>query len=555
MSGRRHQEHRSSGGGRGHHAGHTRSGAPPATDVAQVLTLQAQAGNQAVAASIDAIQRRKPVGHVEVTSGEDMMGASALEGILYGRGQEELLNDLPPRARAAGDALWRCLHGRNPDGGYLPIEEQVTLYATAQPALSAMLDRALVAADGDYEPASHARRGLTELHTKLVATRAEEVAWGAGKAAELTSPKVKADRETMAAAARKGLDLYLGAEKALGATDIPGLTKDAREMRIKVLEGVIAICSTDDWPSYEKFRDDLDKQLARTDPDRVLGAGATVIEHIKKLSDWTIQSVTLIGEGMKSLLVMRGMLDEAARVTSALESLSKLGTAFAVLDVLHGTMVLLDSNANAADKIAGGLEVASGTVSIAGAVGGETIAAAAGELSPALIGATITYKSYKALAEYAFTSVVGGLSMVEVTNELEGDPIFAKKGMFRPNGLDDLALKVTEGRLRVESLMDQTLAAPEDQRAGVNRALDRQVNLLQNAVHALATQWSNAPLETLRAYMPPGDSLAWENAMSAQAEAFMVVDMAQRWEAALANAFLHRADIVNATMHATMQRH
>ena len=526
--------------------------------VAHVLTLQRQAGNRAVAAGVAALQRRKPRGHVEIISAEDTLGADALAAILFDRAGEERLGDLPPGARAAGEKLLRCMHGRLPDGGYLPIDEQLALYQAALPPLEAMLGRALAASDGDLPIATKARRGLAGLHESLVADRARGRAAEAGKAAELVGPREKVERMKLAELARRTLDLYVTGEEYLDKVDTqPGLSKELRASRIAALKGIVALCDTDEWPSYTKLRDDVDRQLERTDPDRMLGAGAAVLEHAKKATEWTTASLTLVGMGMKAVLAGRGMLEAAAAVGRALEGLEKLSGALAAIDILHGTMVLLDSNARGSEKVGAALEVISGGISVtgaaAGAVGAESVAAAAGQAAPWAAAVTINYKAYKALAEYTYSNVVGGLSMVEVTNEMEGDPIFAGKRMFRPGGLDDLGKAVTEARLRVESLGRQLDEAAPGDAGGVRRALGDQQVRLQHAIRTMQWHWARAPLAEIRAYMPRQElDLEWQNATSPDAEPWMVTDEARRWEEALQSAFIHKEQIVEATMHATM---
>ncbi len=533
-----------------------RTSAPTSPVVDHVLTVQRQAGNRAVASSIAALQRRKIRGHVEVVSGEEILGADAVEAILFERAREERLGDLPSSVRAAGEQLLRCLHGRTADGGYLPIDEQLSLYDTARGPLEAMLGRALAASGGDLPAATRARRGLVGLRDALIADRARGRAAEEAKAAELVGPREKAERMKLAELARKTLDIYVTGEELLDKSDLgQSADKEMRATRISALKGIIALCDTDDWPSYSKLVDEVDKQLARTDPDRMLGAGAAVLEQVKKAVEWTTSSLTLVGMAMRAVLMGRGMLDAAATVGAALEGLEKLSGALAAIDVLHGAMVLLDSKASGSEKVGAALEVISGGISITGAaataVGAEGAAAAAAEASPWAMAVTINYKAYKALAEYAYGNVVGGLSMVEVSEEMEGAAISTKRGTVRPGGLDDLGKAVTEARLRVESLERQLGAAASGEGGGVQRAMGEQVARLQRAVYALQRQWSNAPLEAVRAYMP-GMDLGAQNAMDPAAEPWMVVDEARRWEAALQAAFAHKQDIVEATMHQTI---
>jgi hypothetical protein len=532
--------------------------APASPLVDHVLDVQRRAGNRAVASSIAAIQRRKSRGHVEVISGEEILGADALEAILFQSAREERLGDLPSSVRAAGERLLRCLHGRTADGAPLPLEEQLSLYLAAHGPLEAMLGRALAASDGDLPSAAHARRGLAGLHDSLVATRATSRAAEEAKAAELVSPRVKAERMTLAATARKTLDIYVMSEELLASSDFgESESKELRGARIAGLKGIIALCDTDDWPSYTKLVDDVDKQLARTDPDRMLGAGAAVLDHVKKAVEWTTSSLTLVGMGMKAALMGRGMIQQAAAVGDALAGLEKLSGALAVIDVLHGAMVLLDSGASGSEKVGAALEVASGGISvtgtIAGAAGAESVAAVAGRASPWAMAVTINYKAYKALAEYTYSSVVGGLAMVDVSESMEGAPISTKGGTFRPGGLDDLGKAVTEARLRVESLERQLGAAPAGEGGGVQRAMGDQVSRLQRAIHGLQHQWSIAPLDAVRAYMPTWD-LGSQNAMDPAAEPWMVIEEARRWEDALRAAFTHKQEIVEATMHQAMAR-
>ena len=527
--------------------------------VAHVLTLQRQAGNRAVAAGVAALQRRKARGHVEIISAEDTLGADALAAILFDRAREERLGDLPPGARAAGETLLRCMHGRLPDGGYLPIDEQLALYQAALPPLEAMLGRALAASDGDLPTATKARQGLAGLHESLVADRARGRAAEAGKAAELVGPREKVERMKLAELARRTLDLYVTGEEYLDKVDTqPGLSKELRASRIAALKGIVALCDTDEWPSYTKLRDDVDRQLERTDPDRMLGAGAAVLEHAKKATEWTTASLTLVGMGTKA--VPRGTGDAGGgggRGEGPGGPREAVG-GLAAIDILHGTMVLLDSNAKGSEKVGAALEVISGGISVptgaaAGAVGAESVAAAAGQAAPWAAAVTINYKAYKALAEYTYSNVVGGLSMVEVTNEMEGDPIFAGKRMFRPGGLDDLGKAVTEARLRVESLGHQLdEAAPGDAGAcGGPSATSRSACSTPSA--RCNRHWARAPLAEIRAYMPRQElDLEWQNATSPDAEPWMVTDEARRWEEALQSAFIHKEQIVEATMHATM---
>lgn len=533
-----------------------RSSAPTSPLVDHVLTLQRQAGNRAVASSIAALQRRKVRGHLEVVSGEEILAADAVEAILFEGAREERLGDLPSSVRVAGEQLLRCLHGRTADGGYLPIEEQLSLYDAARGPLEAMLGRALAASDGDLPSAAKARRGLAGLHDSLVADRARGRAAEAGKAAELVAPRVKAERMTLAGLARKTLDVYVMSEELLDKSDFgESSSKELRATRIAGLKGIIALCDTDDWPSYSKLVDDVDKQLARTDPDRMLGAGAAVLDHVKKAVEWTTSSLTVVGMGMRAALMGRGMIQAASAVGDALQGLEKLSGALAVIDVLHGAMVLLDSEAAGSEKIGAALEVVSGGIQVtgaaAGAAGAESVAAVAGRASPWAMAVTINYKAYKALAEYTYSSVVGGLAMVDVSESLEGTPISTKGGTARPGGLDDLGKAVTEARLRVESLGRQLGASPPGEGGGVQRALGDQVSRLQRALYALQRQWANAPLEAIRAYMPRMD-LEGQSAMDPAAEPWMVVDDAQRWEDALFAAFTHKQEIVEATMHQAM---
>ena len=205
----------------------------------------------------------------------------------------------------------------------------------------------------------------------------------------------------------------------------------------------------------------------------------------------------------------RGMIQQAAAVGDALAGLEKLSGALAVIDVLHGAMVLLDSKAAGSEKVGAALEVVSGGIQVtgaaAGAVGAEGVAAAASEATPWAMAVTINYKAYKALAEYTYSSVVGGLATVDVSESLEGAPISTKGGTFRPGGLDDLGKAVTEARLRVESLERQLGAAPAGEGGGVQRAMGDQVSRLQRAIYGLQHQWSIAPLDAVRAYMPTWD--------------------------------------------------
>ena len=391
-----------------------------------------------------------------------------------------------------------------------------------------------------------------------MATRATSRAAEEAKAAELVSPRVKAERMTLAETARKTLDVYVASEELLNSSDFgESESKELRGARIAGLKGIIALCDTDDWPSYTKLVDDVDKQLARTDPDRMLGAGAAVLDHVKKAVEWTTSSLTFIGMGMKAALMGRGMIQQAAAVGDALAGLEKLSGALAVIDVLHGAMVLLDSKAAGSEKVGAALEVVSGGIQVtgaaAGAVGAESVAAVAGRASPWAMAVTINYKAYKALAEYTYSSVVGGLATVDVSESLEGAPISTKGGTFRPGGLDDLGKAVTEARLRVESLDRQLGAAPAGEAGGVQKAMGDQVSRLQRAIYALQHQWSIAPLEAVLAYMPTWD-LSSQNAMDAAAEPWMVVEEARRWEDALLATFKHRQEIVEATMHQAMAR-
>ena len=523
-----------------------------------VLDVQRRAGNRAVASSIAALQRRKKRGPVEVISGEEILGADALEAILFESAREERLGDLPASVRAAGEQILRCLHGRTADGAPLPLEEQLSLYEAARGPLEAMLGRALAASDGDLPQAAHARRGLAGLHDSLVATRATSRAAEEAKAAELVSPRVKAERMTLAGLARKTLDVYVMSEELLDKSDFgESASKELRATRIAGLKGIIALCDTDDWPSYTKLVDDVDKQLARTDPDRMLGAGAAVLDHVKKAVEWTTSSLTVVGMGMRAALMGRGMVQAASAVGDALQGLEKLSGALAIIDVLHGAMVLLDSEAAGSEKIGAALEVASGGIQVtgvaAGAAGAEGVAAVAGRASPWAMAVTINYKAYKALAEYTYSSVVGGLAMVDVSESLEGAPISTKAGTFRPGGLDDLGKAVTEARLRVESLDRQLGAAPAGEGGGVQRAISDQVSRLQRAVLGLQHQWSIAPLDAVRAYMPTWD-LGSQNAMDPAAEPQMAIDEARRWEEALLATFMHKQEIVEATMHQAMAR-
>lgn len=531
---------------------------PASALVDHVLAVQRQAGNRAVASSVAALQRRKKRGHVEVISGEEILGADALEAILFQGAREERLGDLPSSVREAGGQILRCLHGRTADGASLPLEEQLSLYEAARGPLEAMLGRALAASDGDLPQASHARRGLAGLHDSLIADRARTTAAEEAKAAELVSPRVKAERMTLAEMARKTLDVYVQSEDLLAASDFgESESKELRGARIAGLKGIIALCDTDDWPSYTKLLDDVDKQLARTDPDRMLGAGAAVLDHVKKAVEWTTSSLTFIGMGMRAALMGRGMIQQAAAVGDALAGLEKLSGALAVIDVLHGAMVLLDSQAAGSEKVGAALEVVSGGIQVtgaaAGAVGAEGVAAAASEATPWAMAVTINYKAYKALAEYTYSNVVGGLAMVDVSEEMEGAPISTKGGTFRPGGLDDLGAAVTEARLRVESLERQLGAAPAGEGGGVQRALGTEVSRLQRAIYGLQHQWSIAPLDAVRAYMPTWD-LGSQNAMDPAAEPWMAVEEAKRWEDALLAAFSHKEQIVEATMHRAMAR-
>jgi hypothetical protein len=289
----------------------------------------------------------------------------------------------------------------------------------------------------------------------------------------------------------------------------------------------------------------------------MLGAGAAVLDHVKKAVEWTTSSLTFIGMGMKAALMGRGMIQQAAAVGDALAGLEKLSGALAVIDVLHGAMVLLDSKAAGSEKVGAALEVVSGGIQVtgaaAGAVGAESVAAVAGRASPWAMAVTINYKAYKALAEYTYSSVVGGLATVDVSESLEGSPISTKGGTFRPGGLDDLGKAVTEARLRVESLERQLGAAPAGEGGGVQRAIGDQVSRLQRAIYGLQHQWSIAPLDAVRAYMPTWD-LGSQNALDPAAEPWMAVEEARRWEDALLAVFAHRQDIVEATMHQAMAR-
>lgn len=536
-----------------------RPGAAPASPfVGHVLAVQQEAGNRAVASSVAALQRRRRGGHVEVISGEEILGADALEAMLFEGAREERLGDLPSSVREAGERILRCLHGRTADGAPLPLEEQLSLYDAARGPLEAMIGRALAASDGDLPSAAHARRGLAGLHDNLVADRARSRAAEEAKAAELASPRVKAERMALAAMARKTLDVYVMSEELLDKSDFgESESKELRSARIAGLKGIIALCDTDDWPSYTKLVGDVDRQLARTDPDRMLGAGAAVLDHVKKAVEWTTSSLTLVGMGMKAALMGRGMVQQAAAVGDALSGLEKLSGALAVIDVLHGAMVLLDSGASASEKVGAALEVASGGIQVtgvaAGAVGAESVAAVAGRASPWAMAVTINYKAYKALAEFAYSSVVGGLAMVDVSESLEGAPISTKGGTFRPGGLDDLGKAVTEARLRVESLERQLGAAPAGEGGGVQRALGTEVSRLQRAIHGLQHQWSIVPLDAVRAYMPTWD-LGSQNATDPAAEPWMAIEEAKRWEGALMAAFTHKEQIVEATMHQAMAR-
>lgn len=532
------------------------SAASPLVD--HVLAVQHQAGNRAVASSVAALQRRRKRGHVEVVSGEEILGADALEAILFEGAREERLGDLPSTVRQAGEQILRCLHGRTTDGAPLPLEEQLSLYEAARGPLEAMLGRALAASDGDLPSAAHARRGLAGLHDNLVADRARSTAAEEAKTAELVSPRVKAERMTLGAMARKTLDVYVMSEELLDKSDFgEGTSKELRAARIAGLKGIIALCDTDDWPSYTKLVDDVDKQLARTDPDRMLGAGAAVLDHVKKAVEWTTSSLTFVGMGMKAALMGRGMIQQAAAVGDALAGLEKLSGALAVIDVLHGAMVLLDSQASGSEKIGGALELASGGIQVtgaaAGAVGAESVAAVAGRASPWAMAVTVNYKAYKALAEYTYSSVVGGLAMVDVSESLEGGPISTRGGTFRPGGLDDLGKAVTEARLRVESLERQLGAAPAGDGGGVQKALAGEVGRLQRAIYGLQHQWSIAPLDAVRAFMPTWD-LGSQNAMDPAAEPQMAIEEAKRWEDALLATFTHKEQIVEATMHQAMSR-
>ena len=535
-----------------------RASSPSSPLVDHVLAVQRQAGNRAVASSIAALQRRKKRGHVEVISGEEILGADALEAILFQGAREERLGDLPAPAREAAEALLRCMHGRTADGASLTLEEQLGLYDAARGPLEAMLGRALAVSDGDLPSASHARRGLAGLHDSLIADRARSRAAEEAKAAELVSPRVKAERMTLAEMARKTLDVYVMSEELLDKSDFgEGTSKELRATRIAGLKGIIALCDTDDWPSYTKLVDDVDKQLARTDPDRMLGAGAAVLDHVKKAVEWTTSSLTFIGMGMRAALMGRGMIQQAAAVGDALAGLEKLSGALAVIDVLHGAMVLLDSQAAGSEKVGAALEVVSGGIQVTGAAataaGAESVAALAGRASPWAMAVTINYKAYKALAEYTYSSVVGGLAMVDVSEGLEGAPISTKGGTFRPGGLDDLGQAVTEARLRVESLERQLGTAPAGEGGGVQKAMGDQVSRLQRAIYGLRHQWSIAPLDAVRAYMPTWD-LGSQNAMDSAAEPQMVVEEARRWEDALLATFTHKQEIVEATMHQAMAR-
>jgi hypothetical protein len=373
------------------------------------------------------------------------------------------------------------------------------------------------------------------------------------------SPKVKAERMNLAAAASAGLQVYARAEKFIGATDVPGLTKDLRQSRITILEGVIALARTDDWPSYQKAVTAIDRQLARTDPDRMLGAGATVLEHMGKATTFVIKSVQLMGIGMKSILVARGMLQEAAVMGKSLEGVAKLSKALAVVNVLHGAMVLLDDTASGSKKIGAGLEFTSGVVGVtaagAEAVGATATAAAAGTAATVLGGAAITYESYKAIAEYGYTSVVGGLSYAAIDEELEGTPIVTSAGRGRARGgLEPLGRQLSVHRTRIESLEKQLAGARPDDREGVARALDDEVRRLQNAAYDLAKRWAASPQPVLRARMPIVDELAWQNAMSPGSEPWLVVEVASQLEQALIKAFVDKDVIADETMHETMKR-
>jgi hypothetical protein len=79
------------------------------------------------------------------------------------------------------------------------------------------------------------------------------------------------------------------------------------------------------------------------------------------------------------------------------------------------------------------------------------------------------------------------------------------------------------------------------------------VSRLQRAIYGLQHQWSIAPLDAVRAYMPTWD-LGSQNAMDPAAEPWMVVEEARRWEDALRSAFTHKQEIVEATMHQAMAR-
>lgn len=495
--------------------------------------------------------QRKRKSSVRVADGTDMMAAIAVDDILSHRGGRERVADLSAKDHAAGEALWESLHGRSPDGNGLPPVGRLTHFQAAAPVLKALLLRAHVAAGGQLDQAAHAQQLLMKTGTVLESAVVDAATADVGRAAELQSPKAKVERQRLIALATDGLAVFATADKFLGTADVEGATKKSRDSRIKVLEGIIALCKTDDYPSYSKMVEDLDKQLARTDPDRMLGASATVLEHVKKAADFTTQSLTLLAMGLQKVFSMRGMAQQAAVLGRAVEGLSKFSSAFAALDLIHGTLVLLDDNATASQKIEGGLEVASGGVGLiaagAEAVGAEAVAGAAGAAAAPLAGAAITYKSYKALAEYGYTAVVGGLSAVEVTDEIEG---MKRIGGLKEKGLDHAASRVTEARLRVEALMERGEGGPG---GGVQHALGKRTVLLQNAIHDMARHWNGLGLAEIRRYQPVIDPVEWANAMDAQAEAFMVVDMARSWEGALVNVMVNRDAIINEVMHNTMK--
>ena len=174
--------------------------------------------------------------------------------------------------------------------------------------------------------------------------------------------------------------------------------------------------------------------LAVTDPEErrklfqrqkgFFGEASRVVEVVKVLESFVGGAIAVTKAATYAFARVTGNAKLAAEVLAkGLPAIEDVVAVLNILGVIHGALVLLDSNASGEERAKGALELAIGGIGIAprvaGAVGGasagEAVAAIAGPLSTSLV---ITFSTVKGIGEaaagFAVGWIKGGLNGVYV---------------------------------------------------------------------------------------------------------------------------------------------